>query len=666
VVAIDDCQWMDKTSAELLGYLVERSFKSPILFYLNRRSGPGTETRFLEQTLHSINPPDDRILRISLGGLSRRAGRDLINKTIGSAHLPPRVESTFLERAEGNPLFLLELARSFLNREIKLPAAGGPVNWEDLSLSKVPTTLSGLLGWRIDKLDKQAREILGIAAVIGREFDFELVAEVSGDPGACRKNLKEIVSTGLVSPVPGNDGGTFIFQHHLMRDIVYNHVLKSRRADYHRRIAGALVKVYRHKLDDLNQSVAYHFEQGQDYKQALLFYLKAARRAREKNAPREAIRFLEKALEMKTKLKLGSPSKLETSLLQQKASLYKLVGNYKRALLDYLGIVERGPRTAGFSVYCRALTEMGEIYRLRGETDRSLLVLRKAVSLAKKAGLPRTFAECLNRLGVLLASMGNLEGAETNFMESLVIRKKLNDTKGIADCYTNLGGIALHRDQFDLAIEYNKQSQAIYRRLGDSSYLARSLNNIGVALEKKGDYAAAREYYWRSLDVRKLAGDRFGVAMSLSNIGDVEMNLGHPREAIRKHNAALFIFRSLGQRSGEAHSLNGLGKAYMSLGDYRKSEEMFEKAMECAAPQLDLPLKIEISLNRVISAANNNDLATARKIAEDALKIARRAGDTGSETRFLEILRNGLPGHGQDKTAFPRPPTLSRATGPPA
>jgi class 3 adenylate cyclase/tetratricopeptide (TPR) repeat protein len=635
VIAVEDCQWIDRTSAELLAYIIEHSLRSPIVFYLNRR--PEVSARFAPLVKLLKSDRDEEFLwRIGLQGLPRADGKRLSGHLAGLFDLPADGGDAFLARSEGNPLFLEELVRSYHNREITPVLHGG--RGAAMDLDRVPATLAGLLTGRIDRLRPPLRIVLETASVIGRHFDIDILSALLPDQAQPTAQLVELSGHGLISAAVPTGSGRFKFRHHLMRDVVYQHMLKESRTAHHNRLARSMVEELKDRLPDLCHTVAYHFEKGAEPRQAMYYYLKAAGRSRERDAPKEAIRFLDRALVLGVGLSGSLPSGMERSARMIRASLHKLTRDYERALGDYRWVIEEGNGSTGTAAYCRALNEIGEIHRLQGRPDQALTCFSRAVARAQKAGRPKTYAEGLNRMGVAAAGTGDLEGAEKYFMESLTVRRRIEDAKGIADCLTNLGGVALHRGKLDLAIEYNQKAQRKYERLGEKSYLARSLNNIGAAMEKKGDLEVAGDYYSRSLVVSTKIGDRLGVAMSLSNLGNIELALKNFEAAVRKHGAAIHIFRSLDHKAGEAHSLNGLGLAYSQMMEYDRAEEMFEGAYGLAAADLDLSLRLEISLNRIMNALNRGDRKFAGELAKEALEQALAAKDMDHKRRFREVL----------------------------
>ena len=223
VIVIDDLHWIDQSSVAMVELLVDRTRSLPLVILAAMRPGP---------------PPAwagaDHVRRIALEGL-REAESGQLATNVARAALDADDARAIHERTGGNPLFVSETVRAFLadgtlavrNGRLTLAAGAG----HDL-----PVTLRAVLGARIDAVSPDARELLGIASVIGIRFRSDMVAGVVGRPLEPAV-LQELVDGALIRRA---EGDRWRFAHPLIRDAAYSGLLTSRRRELHGRYADLL------------------------------------------------------------------------------------------------------------------------------------------------------------------------------------------------------------------------------------------------------------------------------------------------------------------------------------------------------------------------------------------------------------------------------------------
>ena len=223
VIVIDDLHWIDHSSVGMADLLVERSATMPLVVFAAQRPGP---------------PPAwagaAHVRRVRLAGLQVLESGQLATQ-VARAPFDADGARQIHERTGGNPLFVTETVRAFL-ADGTLASQNGRLTLLDGTGPSVPVTLRAILGARIDALGHQARELLGVASVVGMRFrtDFtERLVDVEVGPAA----LDELAESALIAPV---DRATWRFAHALIRDAAYAGLLASRRRELHGRVADEL------------------------------------------------------------------------------------------------------------------------------------------------------------------------------------------------------------------------------------------------------------------------------------------------------------------------------------------------------------------------------------------------------------------------------------------
>jgi class 3 adenylate cyclase/tetratricopeptide (TPR) repeat protein len=234
VVVIEDLQWADRATLDLIDHLVARDDALPCLLVLTGRPVEGHPLlRWAELAASGLR---ERATLLRLGPLPPAAAEALMAAYVGEGTLPVDLERSLLDTAEGNPYFLEELVRALIDSGALVR---GPHGWEhDPSVAfTVPPTLERVVLERLDRLDPAARDLLESASVIGRTFDVALLAAVADrDEGETTVMLKELASLGLVER--GDD--RWRFTHQVVHDAAYSCLLRKARRDMHRRVAEVL------------------------------------------------------------------------------------------------------------------------------------------------------------------------------------------------------------------------------------------------------------------------------------------------------------------------------------------------------------------------------------------------------------------------------------------
>ncbi len=279
LIVFEDVHWIDPTSRELLEQLVDAAHLLPALVVITQRPAE-LPLRFNQANLTALG----------LSRLSRRQGSLMIERMTAGRPLPDELVERIVERADGVPLFIEELTKSVLEqvaerdgRAAAGAAAGG---------FPIPESLQDSLTARLDRLGR-AKEVAQIAAVIGREFSYELLAAVAPLAEAeLRAALARLVETELVFCRGEPPDALYTFKHALVQETAYHAVLRERREELHARIARTLAADFPEVLESRPELIAYHCTEAGLDEEAVEFWREAGERAISRSAAPEAVAHL--------------------------------------------------------------------------------------------------------------------------------------------------------------------------------------------------------------------------------------------------------------------------------------------------------------------------------------------------------------------------------------
>ncbi|HID50557.1 MAG TPA: adenylate/guanylate cyclase domain-containing protein, partial [Anaerolineae bacterium] len=301
LVVLEDAQWADQSSLDLLYYLADSVADLPIMLLATYHQTPGFVFRALNHA---------RGTAIFLDNLPPERAREIARERLGLTELPLLLEQRLgLRDRQGqpspvNPLFLEESLKTLLVSGALLldeDAQGhGRVRVDEAKLLRlpIPDTVYAIMLARLDQLSPAAHALLQVAAVIGREFDLPtllvVVPDVTGETAA--PLLDELTAADMLHLAAQEPTPVYMFQHSVLHDAVYQSVPYARRQAIHTAVADLILSRYGDNLQPWYALLAYHYSQTDQNEAGLRYALLAADDARAVFANKEAAALYRQAL----------------------------------------------------------------------------------------------------------------------------------------------------------------------------------------------------------------------------------------------------------------------------------------------------------------------------------------------------------------------------------
>ena len=287
LMIFEDAHWIDPTTLEVLGAMIERVRDSAALMVITHRP--------------EFDPPwagHGHVGALTLNRLSRREGADMVAKVTGGKALPDEVLDQIVAKTDGVPLFVEELTKTVLEAGFLKDSGDAYTLDGPLPPLAIPATLQDSLMARLDRLSP-VKEIAQLGACIGREFSYELLAAVASlRDNELRDALQQLVNSELVFRRGTPPDSTYTFKHALVQDAAYESLLKARRQQLHTKIARAFEERFPHIVADEPELIAHHYTAAGLDERAVPNWRKAGENALMRMALAEAISHLSRALEL--------------------------------------------------------------------------------------------------------------------------------------------------------------------------------------------------------------------------------------------------------------------------------------------------------------------------------------------------------------------------------
>ncbi|HEX9818278.1 MAG TPA: AAA family ATPase [Methylomirabilota bacterium] len=477
VIVVEDMHWIDQASEEFLTALIDVLPAAAILFVATYR--PGYGPAWIQRSYAT---------QVALRALADREAQALVRQLAG-ADMTEVDAQALVARGEGNPLFLEELVQAM----DRAPDDAGAI----------PQTLLGVLTARVDRLPDDVKEVLQMAAVIGRRFGPGLLAQLLSRPEGLDLRLRELTQLEFIHQLTVGPEPEYAFKHTLTRDAVYHSLLERRRRAAHRAVGQALERRYEGRTAEVVELLAYHFELGDDGERAVDYAIGAAERAQRRWANAEALGFFEQAVRRLATLPATTPNLLRRiDAVTKQAEVLFALGRHRdhvavlEGIADIVHAAGDPPRRAIWHFW------LGFLHSLTGaRPEVAIAHCRTASDLADGAGLQTVRAY-----------------AHTGLAQAYVIAGELRP-----------------------AIEAGEQALAVFESQGDAWWASRALSQLSPAANYLGEWERGLRYCRRAVELGEAVNDLRLRVSGLVRTASTHVHRGDPQAAMQLLDDALAL-----------------------------------------------------------------------------------------------------------------------------
>lgn len=514
---LDDVQWADTASLDLLAFLARRWRERPYLILVCWREGDLPADHRLHHLLTEARR-ENVGTEIRLSRLDKIEVNELVAATAKINPPSPTWTNRLYQESEGLPFLVTAYLEAHL--VTNHPATD---QWD------LPSTARDLFLSRLTRTSETARQLLQTAAVIGRAFDFDLLQTTSGrSEEESLLALEELIAQFFLNEQSGE--AAYDYHHHKLRELIYNEMSLVRRRLLHRRVAQALAARHRSETAVAAQ-IAAHYEQAGLEAEAAHAYQQAGDYARSLFAHREALSHYQSALA------LGHPQTAD--LHQACGDSHVRLGEYSAALTSY----ERAAALSERQQLPHLEHKIGQVHYRRGQWG-----------LAE-----RHFEQAAAQWSTIL------EDTETAEVAS-----------DLARLYIDWSTTAYRAGDSEQAQAYAHQAQTYAHEPLARAYVQ---NILGILARHQGDMAMATEQFKQSLDLAKRENLLAVQIAALNNLALVEATLHQPQAAHDRLQSALHLCLTYGDRHWEAALRNNLADRLHQLGDKEAAMTQLKQAV---------------------------------------------------------------------------------------
>ena len=284
ILAFEDLHWIDKSSEELLKYVLESIPGARILLIFTYR--PEFVHTWGAKSYHN---------QIMLNRLSNRESLIMVSYLLDTEELVRDVEEFILEKTEGIPFFIEELIKSLKDLKIIEREDNRYRIAKDIKEAIIPATIQDVIMTRVDSLPQETKGLLQIISAVGRESSYELIKRVTElTEQELLPHLSVLKDSELLYERGIYPQSTYIFKHALTQEVAYDSLLLKRRKEIHEKIGTAIEALYQGRLEEHYELLAYHYARSANTDKAVEFLDLANQKAMRINAMEEAKTYFDK------------------------------------------------------------------------------------------------------------------------------------------------------------------------------------------------------------------------------------------------------------------------------------------------------------------------------------------------------------------------------------
>jgi tetratricopeptide (TPR) repeat protein/transcriptional regulator with XRE-family HTH domain len=631
VLMVDDIQWADDASAQVLHYLARHAAAHPVLvMYAYREEEVDSDER-LARLVDSLRREADA-RRVPLARLGLADAERLV-AALGDGRLgAPGLAERLHRETEGNPFFLMSILQSLSEGETRLE----PRQSEESGL--LPDALRAAVRARLAHVPREIRPILEAAAVLGRRFDFDTLLDVTREPEAGLLDAVEaLVKRRLLREEP--EGGVYDFSHDKVREVVYRDIGGVRRRLLHRSVAEALERRGEGELHERDARLAEHYERAHDWPKALRYLVLAGERSQALFAMRDALHWLDRAVALSESHPEALDERQRLALYERRGAARAQAGQTDGAVGDIRRVIDAA-RAAGDREKARdALIQLGMAYRRADAYEEATACLTDALAESRAMRNHHQAADTLYHLGTVAWSTGLNDQAIRFHQEAVEICERLSLADLVAvQAYHGRGEAHFANAEPAPAIACYQRSLELARGLGDKSYESENLMMIGhacVGTKGLGDYPRAMVHLEAALELARAADLQWHIGPTLLGLDHVRACTGRYGAAWAGMQKTLRWLESLRQVRYQLIAYDFMGHLLLDLGLHEQTIERMERGLALARDTGIMFWRAGIDAHLAVARSRLGQKGVAPALAS-TLEQSRRTSERYMMLRCLE------------------------------
>ncbi len=576
LLLLDDLQWADGDALDVLASLAPSAAATPLRVVAAYRDTELSPQHPLSLVLADLSHAG-LVVRHALAPLAIAAAAALFDSALGDVGaVEPELRRRTMERAAGVPFFVMSCAQGL---RLTVETGSGEAT--------IPWTLAQSVRQRVIALEPAARDVLAVAAVIGRAVQIPLLLATTAHPeGDVSAALDAAGHARLLVEQPGPGG--YWFAHDVIREVVEADLGPARRMALHRRVAEALEGdelLAEGAAERRIERLAYHYSRSAAQHKALLYLERAGDGAAARAAHDAALTYYGQWIERADGL--GSVQEGARGRERLAAAL-STWAQYDEAVAILERAVEMYRAAGDPDDVARVTATLGQVHADRGTPEQGVAVLRPlADGLSDAPPSPG--------LAALLVALGHLYFVSGRYAELLdadrraeEVARAIGDERALAEALFGQGLALLKIGHIGEGLRSLEEAIPLAERAEHLYVLCWALYNVAVVYRMGGRFLASRPYTERACTVAERQGNPMLIAVTIGGRGLISFFLGDWMGARDDDERAVAIGRQVGGAWGTAYPLLQLGALCLAEGSWDEAGRLLRECVTVAERSNDV------------------------------------------------------------------------------
>jgi len=571
ILAFEDLHWIDKSSEELLKYVLESIPGARILLIFTYR--PEFVHTWGAKSYHS---------QVMLNRLSNRESLIMVSHLLGTEELDKNLEEFILEKVEGVPFFIEELIKSLKDLKVIAREDGKYRIKQDIKEVTIPATIQDVIMARIDSLPQEMKSLLQTVSVVGRESSYDLIKRITGlTEQELMSQLSLLKDSELLYERGIYPQSTYIFKHALTQEVAYNSLLLKRKKEIHEGIGRAMEAQHQDRPEEHYEMLAYHYGRSANADKAVRYLDLANQKAAKLNAMEEAKTYFDEVSALLDALPETEENRQRRiCLLVNQGIVFFLLFKFSE-YYDLLTRYEATARGLGNPELLGAFyARLGQCEYSFGHYDRAIQTLTKAIKLSKETGNLEDLGYAYGFLVTTYLDLSDYDKVFSSKEDALLIFEQKFDPRWYVHTLSIASRACSSLGRWAEAAKIGKKALSVAEEYSDNSLITFASWNISINYGWEFDIVRAIEYGELAIEKAQTHGD---MAWAQRSLGWALCRAGKHKKGIELLVNVLPTFGVGQYLSGEMDLLCFLGEGYFLAGDEHKARQTLEEGLEIAS-----------------------------------------------------------------------------------
>jgi len=569
VMILEDWHWSDDASQPALKNLIGMTAPCALMVMVTYRPIYPDSWGYMSYHTPVILKPLDA------------SNTENISKSVtGATYLPEGLGELIHERTNGNPLFIEEVCYSLIEEGVVVVKDEEATLTQSLAKLSLPDTVQAIIRTRLDRLDRNTKEAIRLASVIGRVFGQRILERIYSTQAVLSESLEALKALEVIQQIRVLPEAEYTFRHVMTQTVVYETLLLQRRKELHGAIGLAIEELYSERLEEQAPILAYHYIRSDRQDKAIEYALLAGDQAAGLYANTEATSYYEQAFTMSQSL----PESPEAQQWQIDAALKLAAVGITRQDIERDRMNLEQAHTLAEALndeprLARVLYWLGRIHYVLWSPQIAMEYAKQSLMIADRLGDDALAASPVNLMGRVYYQLSDFVQA-SQFLERSVEQMRRIGNKVEESTASALSGYVLaFLGEFERALAHANHAIQLAREIQNPFAKANAYHLRGCIGDQQGEWTQAIKDYEKAIRIAEKAEDLFRLYLVKSWKGRARAMIGDPDRGRELLEESLALAEKIGTKFWLAWQKTALAACLFMLGELETGSQLCQEAI---------------------------------------------------------------------------------------